>query len=153
MASNKSLIYGVLILYVCALESKSAEACGGFLKYCKAPFGHSGGKLKARCRNNEGSFVAAEVNLDNYLSNANGNLVPGTGYMKSCQGFGYFKVGTSEFIVTANCTKFDGQLRSTGYNVNSRVSSRNGVMKWDTAICRRRSLLQATDSLREEGLA
>ncbi|BBN11652.1 hypothetical protein MPTK1_5g13700 [Marchantia polymorpha subsp. ruderalis] len=153
MASSNSLFYAVLILYVCASESKSAEACGGFLKYCKAPFSHSGGKLRARCRTNAGNFVAAEVNLDNYLSNVNGNLVPGTGYTKSCQGFGYFLVGASQFIVTANCTKFEGGLRTTGYNVNSRVSSKNGVMKWDTGSCRRRSLLQAADSLREEGVA
>ncbi|KAL2644582.1 hypothetical protein R1flu_012169 [Riccia fluitans] len=139
MSCTNSLIFAAVSFCIlvmnqiaCAADAQAQQSqqCGGFITSCKEPFDHSQGFLQGTCKTDKGRWVVTSIDLDPHISNVNGNMVLGNGYKKTCQDFGYARSSTS-FIAAANCTKFDGKLRRTGFDVNTRISNQNGRLNWD----------------------
>ncbi|KAG0600195.1 hypothetical protein M758_11G014700 [Ceratodon purpureus] len=139
------------VLCTFALLFSFAKAdCGGFALSCDGISVSAQGGLSCTCKNGQGGFSRASLNLNSYIGNTDGNLVDGAGFANSCNNIRWYQLGTANQGVAAECKKRDGSVGSTTlYNVQRRVANNRGNLAFNN--CRRRSLLEAVDASAVDG--
>jgi hypothetical protein len=97
------------------------------------PSSISGSILSASCADDGGAYQSTSVDLNNHLSNENGNLVENFGehYIKTCAPQGFELFGSS-FFIFAICTQRSGNLISTFYDINNNLLNNNRVLTWNS---------------------
>lgn len=132
------------LLYTFALLSSFAHAqCGGFALSCSGIDVSAQGVLTAICGDGRGGYNRAALDLNQHISNNNGNLVDGAGFVATCRNIRRYQLGTDNQGVAAECTKADGTTGSTTlYNVEAKVVNNFGILFFNR--CRRRALLDTS---------
>ncbi|CAK9195729.1 unnamed protein product [Sphagnum troendelagicum] len=109
-------------------NATQASGCGNFLASCNG-ISISGSILAAICGDGHGSSHFTELDLNSHLSNVNGVLKPGSGYIDTCTSEGGSQEGSS-FFIFAQCSQEDGDRVPTFFDVNNNVANIFGTLEW-----------------------
>ncbi|KAG0553915.1 hypothetical protein M758_12G052300 [Ceratodon purpureus] len=138
---------GLLCVLALLSGAQAQLQCEGFAASCNTYSFGADGIFRAQCRDHAGRYVAASVNPNPYISNVDGHLIDGANFLESCVASG---VGTSEnpdvqVRIYATCTKINGALSLTHYDINRKVFNNNGNLVWNN--CHRTAPIKATPGL------
>ncbi len=112
-------------LWVCVI---CRYQCGNFVASCNG-ISISGSNLAATCKDGHGSSHFTELDLNPHLSNVNGILEPGGAYIETCTPQGGRQEGSS-FFIFAQCSREDGKVVPTFFDVNNNVANIFGTLEW-----------------------
>lgn len=107
------------------LSIKKSSTKGVTIATSCSSFQLSGTILSASCRRNDGTYSQTSIDLNNKISNRNGNLVIGEGnFYSSCDSLSL----SSNLNFTARCKNVNSQYLSTSINLNDYYTNENGVL-------------------------
>jgi len=109
-------------------NATQASGCGNFVASCNG-ISISGSNLAATCKDGHGSSHFTELDLNPHLSNVNGILEPGGAYIETCTPQGGRQEGSS-FFIFAQCSREDGKVVPTFFDVNNNVANIFGTLEW-----------------------
>ncbi|CAM6013284.1 unnamed protein product [Sphagnum balticum] len=109
-------------------NATQASGCGNFIASCYG-ISISYSILSATCWDGHGSSHFTELDLNFYLSNVDGVLEPGSGYIATCTSHGGSQAGSS-FYMVAECMHDNGIIGFATYNVNENVANIFGTLEW-----------------------
>jgi hypothetical protein len=119
-----------LLVFFIAVRQGAEAGCGGFQASCQDLSIGGDGVLSAQCKADGGNLLGTSINLDNYVGNSDGVLVPNNGgFSRSCQSIGLADQG--DIYLTASCKQDNGALISTSLDISTYVENNNGGLNWN----------------------
>ena len=116
---------------VFAATSQTLRPTSGYQNSCNTSTINitSNGILGASCRTAAGQWHYSMLNLNLHISNKNGSLSTGAGFVESCYniGTGYYN---NTYYLDAICYSISGNADPTGFDLNSYVGNSNGNLVW-----------------------
>jgi CVNH domain len=117
--------------HVFAATHQTLRPAGGYQNSCNTSTMNitSNGILEASCKTNAGTWHYSTLNFNLHISNNNGDLTTGAGFVQSCYdiGEGYY---SGYYYLDAICYAENGNALSAGFDFRNYVGNNNGNLVW-----------------------
>ncbi|KAL2633288.1 hypothetical protein R1flu_004767 [Riccia fluitans] len=134
---NQILLAVVLTTYLIDLIPAEAQGgCGGFSRTCTNVTIDDRGRLRAACEDVNNDYAVAEINLNYYVGEEDGVLVPNSSdFVPVCPRKSVRKPDhhvRTAYVLEAECTTSAYLLKTTTLAIDYWISNNDGRLIWNS---------------------
>lgn len=115
-------IFSIVLLLINSIYSSTVLLKQRFNQSC-SNLSLSGSMLNATCRTRNGRNSSTSLDLNNCVTNNNGNLERGVNFFNTCYG-----CNLNGATLSCRCRRRNGTSRDTSLNLGSFISNTNGFL-------------------------